>query len=294
MSIKTKIITCIYDNLYGTEFGGRIGRGYHYRWSLVSLLKMTDADFICYTSESEVDSLSDFFYGQINIDRNKLQIVPYDLNQNYFKEIIEKYRILDEVTKSDRCIPLQYMKLMWYLMEDKSYDYYYWIDAGLSYSGLIPNKYLGMSEGYVEKLFFSELYNNNFLSNLIKFSDEKFTIIGKENQRNYWSGTVNPKHFKIYDSTIHVIGGLFGGKKEMWDLIVELFKNSVNNVTQEDGRLYHEEDFLTLLFRNHSELFNMLHFDTWWHENANIPGLDITEHLKHNKPFYKILEELNI
>ena len=56
---KTKIITAIYSDLYGTEIGGRPGRNHHYRLSLMSLLKMTDADFLCYTSEREIESLKD-------------------------------------------------------------------------------------------------------------------------------------------------------------------------------------------------------------------------------------------
>jgi hypothetical protein len=47
------------------------------------------------------------------------------------------------------------------------------------------------------------------------------------------------------------------------------------------------------MFRNHEELFNTLEFDTWWHENEKISGLEMSEHLKTNKSFYKILEELN-
>jgi hypothetical protein len=70
MKKNTKFITCIYDNLFGTELGGRISRGAHYRFSLLSLLKMTDADFICYTSQDEIEDLENFFYTENNIDRN--------------------------------------------------------------------------------------------------------------------------------------------------------------------------------------------------------------------------------
>jgi hypothetical protein len=45
--MKVKFITAIYSNLNGTDYGGRQNRGNHYRWSLISLLRMTDADFIC-------------------------------------------------------------------------------------------------------------------------------------------------------------------------------------------------------------------------------------------------------
>lgn len=293
MNNKIKIITCIYDNLYGTELGGRISRGAHYKYSLLSLLKMNNADFLCYTSEREIDGLKDFFYVQNGIDENRLTFKSYNLNESYFQDIIKKHVKIEETTKSDRCIPLQYMKFMWFLDEDKSYDYYYWFDAGLSYTGLIPSKHLDNSGGYFNQYYQSPLFNNKLLENLIKFSEDRFTIVGKENQRNYWSGTVNPIHYKTYDSSIHVIGGFFGGKKEIWEKVVRLFEEAVVSVSDHDKQLYHEENILTLIFRNNEAIFNMLYFETWWHEDVVMPGLNAPEHCQTNKAFYKILEELN-
>jgi hypothetical protein len=185
------------------------------------------------------------------------------------------------------------MKFIWFLLEDKSYDYYFWIDAGLSHCGLIPNKYLSLSGSHNRGYYESSLFNNTFLNNLLKKTGDKFSIIGKENERNFWSGTVNPKHFFNYDRSIHVIGGMFGGRKELWETILELFKDYVYKVSEEDKRLYHEEDIMTLMFRNHSELFYNFYFETWWHENERIEGTNMEEHVKNNKSFYKILEELN-
>jgi hypothetical protein len=55
--MRVKIMTSIYSDLYGSELGGRHGRKDHYRFSLLSLLKMSQADFVCYTSEREIDDL---------------------------------------------------------------------------------------------------------------------------------------------------------------------------------------------------------------------------------------------
>lgn len=291
MSIK--FITSIYSDLYGTDFGGRPNRNGHYRWSLLSLLKMADADFVCYTSKREIEDLKTFFYKEHNVDQNKLEIKEYDLENHYFKNLFTKFKNFEETKTSDRCIEIQYMKFIWFLSEDMKYDYYFWIDAGLSHCGLIPNKYLSMTGPHNRGYYESSLFNNNFLKNLIKNTLNKFTVIGKENDRNYWSGTVNPIHFIKYDRSIHIIGGLFGGKKELWDNIVKLFIKYVDQVTQQDGRLYHEEDIMTLMFRNHKELFFNYYFETWWHEDERISGLDMNQHLKNNKSFYKILEELN-
>jgi hypothetical protein len=174
---------------------------------------------------------------------------------------------------------------------DGDYEYYFWLDAGLSHSGLIPVKYLS-NEGY-RGYFESMLFNNTFLKNLITFTDDKIFLIGKENLRNYWSGTVNPIHFKKYDSSYHIIGGLFGGRLDQVKEFVNLFDEKINVITKHDNRLYHEEDIMTLIWRNNEEKFNVQFFDTWWHENERVSGVDMEELLQHNKSFYKILEELN-
>lgn len=290
---RVKFITAIYSNLNGTELGGRPNRHGHYRWSLLSIMKMTDADFVCYTSEEEFEDLQRFFHEENKIDKEKLKIIKFNLYDNEFSDIINKYKDVEGIKRGDRCIEIQYMKFIWFLNEDKSYDYYYWIDAGLSHCGLIPNKYLSLTGPHNRGYYESSLFNNLFLNNLVKKTGDKFSIIGKENDRNFWSGTVNSKHFFEYDRTIHVIGGMFGGRKELWETIVELFREYVYRVSEEDKRLYHEEDIMTLMFRNHSELFNDFYFETWWHENERIEGTNMEEHVKNNKSFYKILTELN-
>jgi hypothetical protein len=288
---KNKIVTSFYSNLYGTKFGGRPYRNGHYKWSLLSLLKMTDAEFICYTSEEEYDDICDFFYKQFNVFEDHLTIVKYDLNQHYFLDLFEKYKNYEEAKNSDRCIEIQYMKYIWANNIPKEYDKVYWIDAGLSHCGLIPNKYLSPGGPTMQGYYECPLFNNSFLKNLNIKSDDKFLIVGKENHRNFWSGTVNQKHFNNYDNSVHVIGGLFGGNQSLWSGITEMFEKYVIEVTEDAGRLYHEEDIMTLMYRNHPDLFVTLDFDTWYHPDAPIPGLS-DDHFTANKSFFRILEEL--
>ena len=158
--MKTKIITAIYSNLHGTELGGRNGRQGHYFWSLLSLLKMTDADFICYTSDDEYDKLVDFFYVENNINPEKIKFVKFDLKQNEFSDLIGQYKDYEGTKTGDRCIEIQYMKFIWLSMEDMSYDNYYWIDAGLSHCGLIPNRYLAKTGIHNSQYYESSLFNN--------------------------------------------------------------------------------------------------------------------------------------
>jgi hypothetical protein len=238
MSVKVKFITSIYSDLYGTEYGGRMGRAGHYRYSLLSLLKMTDADFLCYTSDRELPSLITFFYETHGISPDKLKFQVFDIANTKFKDLINQYKDVEATKKSDRCVEVQYSKFHWWWNEDKSYDYYYWIDAGLSHCGLIPLKYL-TNENIQQRYYESNLFNNDFLKNLIEDTSDKFLILGKENDRNYWSGTVDRKWYTEYDRSIHVIGGMFGGHRDKWDKVVNLFEDYVQKIISEDKGIPH-------------------------------------------------------
>lgn len=289
--MSVKFITSIYSDLHGTELGGRTGRHGHYRYSLLSLLKMTDADFLCYTSDREIDSLKSFFYDEHSISPDKLKFEIFDIQNTKFKDLIKLRKNVDQIKQGDRCIEIQYSKFSWWWNEDKSYDYYYWIDAGLSHCGLIPVKYLTGTHPQ-GRYYESTLFNNNFLKNLIEDTGDKFLLLGKENDRNYWSGTVNPKWYKEYDRSIHIIGGMFGGHRDRWDNIVSLFEDYVTKILTEDEGLPHEEQIMSMMYVNHRELFQRKHFDIWWCRD-NAPSGVSDEMFKQNKSFFRILEEFN-
>jgi hypothetical protein len=287
--MRVKIITSIYSDLYGSELGGRPGRKDHYRFSLLSLLKMTQADFICYTSERELEDLKEFFYKNHEISEDRLKFVLFDLSQNEYQELINSVKDVEGIKTSDRCYEIQYSKFSWFKNEDKSYDYYFWFDAGLSHTGLIPNKYLS---GQGHRFYYeSSLFNDNFLNNLIEYSDNKFVMVAKENSRNYWEGTVDPKYYTTYDNSVHVIGGFFGGKTELWDKVVKQFDDYVKLILPEQKRLFYEEHYMSLMYQNHKEWFKTLNFDIWWHHDNFKEGSE--EFFQKNKSFYKMLTELN-
>ena len=91
--MRVKIMTSIYSDLYGSELGGRQGRKDHYRFSLLSLLKMSQADFICYTSDRELDDLKEFFYKNHNISEDRLKFVLFDLSINFKQSLFFSFDI---------------------------------------------------------------------------------------------------------------------------------------------------------------------------------------------------------
>lgn len=289
MSIK--FITSIYSDLHGTEFGGRVGRNGHYYHSLLALMKMTDADFVCYTSDREIEKLKSFYYYENQISESKLKLVVSDISNTKFKDLINSNKNIEQTKKSDRCIEIQYSKFHWWWNEDKSYDYYYWIDAGLSHSGLFPRKYLGTHD-YYKQMFECSLFNNKFLKNLISYTEDKFYMIGKDNDKHFWSGTVDPKWYTQFDRSLHFVGGLFGGHRNNWDNIVNLFEGYVKNILESDKTLPHEENIMSLMYYNHKDLFKISTFDHWWCRD-NAPSETPDSFFVNYRSFDKIFTELN-
>ena len=287
--MRVKIITSIYSDLSSLNMGGRSHRKDHYRFSLLSLLKMSQADFLCYTSEREIEDLKNFFYKTYNISEERLKFEVYDLLKSDYSDVLNPLKELSDKFVSDRSYEIQYSKFSWYNKEDKSYDYYFWFDAGLSHTGLIPDKYLS-GKGY-QVYFESSLFNDNFLNNLLNYCEDKFVIVAKENSRNYWEGTVDNQYYNLYDNSVHIIGGFFGGKKELWDKVVPTFDQYVKLILPIQKKFFYEEHFMSLMYQNHKEWFKTLNFDIWWHEDNFKEGTK--EFFEQNKSFYKILEELN-
>jgi hypothetical protein len=130
------------------------------------------------------------------------------------------------------------------------------------------------------------------LQGLIDFTGDKFFMAAKDNERNYWSGTVNPKWYHNYDRSLHVVGGLFGGHVSKWRTIVDLFDDYLTKIMDQDGQHPYEELIMTLISFNHPELISKKLFDVWWSPDSGVAGLQ-EDFFIINRSFYKIFEEIN-
>ena len=198
--------------------------------------------------------------------------------------------------RSFRCHEVQYSKFHWWWNEDKTYDYYYWIDAGLCCSALLPNEYLIQTHhpDTIRNYFDSNLYNNNFLNKLKKLSTDKFFMIAKENHKYRWEVSLPEKWYNSYDDSLHIIGGLFGGSADLWDNVVNLFEDYTSRLLVEDeengGGLFPEEKIMSLIYFNHRDNFYIEEFDTWHHVDSHIHE---KEYFEDKKSFYEIITDLN-
>jgi hypothetical protein len=293
--MKTKLVTCIYFDLHGTDLGGRPSRNDHYLYSLNSIMRIDNADFVIYTNDKQ--KVEDFYLNNYSDKLTKFECFEYDLYNTEYSDLINPIKNTEETKQSTRCIELQYSKLTWLKNNCSDYDYVYWIDAGLCYSGLIPDKYLNVSsEFYFDRYYGSEIFGDSFVNNMNSFSGKKIMVCAKENIKHYWDKPLPSCYFKDNNtvSSYHIIGGLFGGDAILINDLYDKFFSLSTKLMKQSKKIFYEENILSCLFFNYPEMFVAKHFDIWWHEDniiSNVDNITAKRLLNESKSFYRILEE---
>jgi hypothetical protein len=261
----TLIYTSIYSNLWGTEFGGRPSRNFHYKSSFFNILNLNADKYICFIPQEELLELENYFYIEKNVSREKLEFIIFDLKKSKYFNEIKLLKNLEEMKTIDRCFEIQYNKFFWFdLLPNKTnYEKIYWFDAGLSHSGLFPEQYsFGLGQ---DKYYSFNLFNEKFLNRINLITNSKPILVGKNNQHSFfWSQTIPEKYYKNYNRSYHIIGGFFGGKIEDIINLKNDFEELLFNLLQNESMLYMEEQILTCLYFNNSNKFELLKFDDWY------------------------------
>jgi hypothetical protein len=274
--MKTLIVTSIYANLWGTEFGGRASRFHHYRISLLNMLNMQPSKVVCFTSEEEIAELKNFFYVQNNISEQLIEFKVFNLVDSKYFNVIKSKKNIDSMKTFDRCFEIQYNKFYWVqdLPEISEYDRVYWFDAGLSHAGLFPDCF-AFGNTY-ERNFQFNVFNEEFLKNLNETSEDDFILVCKNNTgAYYWSVTIPEKYYNSYCKDLHVVGGFFGGKPEKYVEVIKEFDNLLSNLLLNENELYMEEQILSCLLYQNPNFFKTLVFDDWYKKENYTPGIKL-------------------
>lgn len=284
-------VTCIYDDLFGTEFGGRPHPTRKYFYGLESAMKM-DSPFVIFTWPKDVIRVSDYFkefLGEEQFDK-LVRVVEYDLYQTEIREVIKKEKEHNTKIPGDRSHDVMLGKfLMIKRAIESNYfntETFFWIDSGLSSSSLFPNKYLDL-ESRERRYSSCSLFTPKVVNHLLEKSIDKILLI-KMNEVGYW---FDKSHLSPGDGTWYIIGGLFGGKK---DLMIDFCDDSINSFLDHlinKKTLYTEEQIMTIIRSFDKERFNIIDFDVWHHENS---GDWVQGKIIGKRNFYKIFEEFNV
>lgn len=263
--MKTLLLTAIYANLYGTDLGGRTCRHHWYKWSLLSILKVKPSKVVCFTSAEEIEDLKRWFYDEQGVDKELLEFKVYDLRQSKFYNKIQLNKNIESIKTGDRCVEIQYNKFFWYdLLEDVyEYDRLYWIDAGLSHNGLFPQQFK-IGDKW-ESDFTFNIFKPELLDKWNKDTEEGILILAKNNTgRYYWSTTLPDKYYDKYETSHHIIGGMFGGTPKNYKRFARDFERQLWQLLVDEDVLYMEENIMTCMYFNNPNNFNIYTFDDWY------------------------------
>lgn len=262
------LVTCIYNNLANTSFGGRNCRDDRYRDSLLTIAR-TGVPIICYTNAHSYTKLVNFFTTKnvMNIDFRLLELdtLPFHQRiQEIKKNFPEKF---DDLFWHQRCVELMWGKLWMISQVMTEYpmaENIFWIDAGLCHNDVISPKYSlasDITQGISSNPY--TLMNKNFVPNLKKFAKDKVIAIESVAPHN---NPIPEKYNTVpYRTNNGMVGGLFGGNFAIMQFIVIEFFKKVEMILAYD-ELYGEENILSAIVNEHPHLFSIFQFESWYHE----------------------------
>lgn len=284
------IVTCIYYDLYGTEFGGRHGPKHKYLYGLLSMLKM-NTPVVLYCWEKDISTISNFIHEEGGSDRvAQITFRPYDLYQSPLYEKIKSVKNIEEQKKSDRSFDVSIAKflMLQHAIQNNVFNsnYFYFLDAGLSSSALFPNKHLPLQDHGMKRWSECSLFTPRLTENLISRGNQYKLLLWKINE---WANFIDPKHCAD-SSRQSIIAGIMGGYKDnVYNYSTEVINEFVK-IIDTDNVLYLEEAIMTILYKHNPDHYHTINFDVWYHEDSG----DVFQPMRQGKKsFYHTIEELN-
>jgi hypothetical protein len=290
MNNSVTFVTCIYDDLFGTELGGRPHPMRKYYYGIESALKI-NSPFVIFAWEKDVNKIKSHFINFLGVDQfeKQIKVLPFDLYNTEIREPIKNQKLKGSKVPGDRCHDVMFGKFLMIqrAIKDNFFnsEKFFWIDAGLSSSTLFPNKHLDLS--IPEKRYsWCYLFTPKVVDSLYKLSSDK-VLLFKMNEIGYW---FDKTHLGECDGTWFIIGGIFGGNKDDIGILCEKVLDSFIKHINDYSVLYTEEQILTIIYSFDKQTYNTIEFDVWHHEDS---GDWVKDKIIGRKNFYKIFEEFN-
>jgi|GEM_PF-632184 len=264
----TVLVTCIYNGLSGTRYGGRRNRDELYRDSLATIARSCGLPVLCFAPAAAIPAHQEFFEGRPNEiawEPLELDEIPHSREiQRIKSDRPERYAAYEW---QERCVEVMWGKfhmlkqaLEWY----PAAEHLFWIDAGLANVNVISTKYTdreALQAGdlhRVDAAFVPELFVR-----MEEMAGERLLAI--QTTVAHHPGIPEKYNDRPYENGHGVIAGLFGGKRNVVQAVCRVFEEKCQKLLADDV-LYFEESILTGIFADHPDLFVTFTFDTWYHE----------------------------
>jgi hypothetical protein len=268
--MKTKLVTAIYSKLgdgfpfYGYNLKARTERFYY---SLVSISR-TGEDIVCYCSENEIEDIKEVLN---RFSVNNVVLKQFELHNFPYHERMKEIRINNPEKFFE--FPHEVMWAKYYFLKlelSQEHDYHYWIDAGLSHSGLFPIKYNsggwdGMSSN-PETYNYPGIFNPELFPKINRFVEDKLLDISSKLIGFNTQFILNYLELSPFCFNDLTIGGIVGGYKTNLEWFIETYFQ-LGETCLKNNYILDNEQILGGITNFYPEKFNKFSFDTWYHED---------------------------
>jgi hypothetical protein len=276
VSTRAALVTCIYNGLSGTTFGGRLNRDAEYRDSLATIagarLPMT-----CFVAPEALEAHRRHFSvaaPNVALEPRALSDLPHSATIQRIKR--EHPEAFVGIEWQERCVEIMWGKLHMLrtvLARDPGLERVYWIDAGLAHVNIVSTKYITAAAlAAWELTAVGRAFPSVLFDRIDTFAGDRVLAITCTVPHN--RGIPARYNTRPYLNDDALIGGLFGGRRAAVLELCDRFDDKVRAILADD-RLYFEESILTGIFADAPSLFRCFTFDSWYHEGwaAHDPAL---------------------
>lgn len=289
--MSVTFISCVYYDLYETEFNGRTSRELHYLYSLRNILN-TDTNLCLYTSEEHIPKVTKFLEPSHN---KNIKIIPLDLRSTKLYERLKPVKSTN-LLEPMRCYEIMYSKTDWLneVVTNNPFNsnYFYWIDAGLSHHGLFPQRFRRNNTGdpQYDQWYNYNLFNSSLVEHVLRPDLNKLFAICLEQHTLIQNRYITELFETPRQLPLHFIGGLFGGSPASIKWFYDTFNKRLNKAL-EIGLLPTEEQIYTSILHDNLSKFDYRTFNTWYYPDPKNPIFDnFMPYLQGHtpKPFFEI------
>ena len=288
--MKTKLVTSYYALRDGAPYWGQHGRDRWYKYSLACICGM-GVDIVCYTDPGDLgyDQLVEL---KENYKLDNLTIKVYDMSTNPYQDRMYKIRMANEKEYNDpqnlkyyvRSPQIYWMKYHFLEMENEPGINLYWIDAGLSHTGLFPpsaSKFYGVEgsadhykdapEGFYgheyEYYWFDKAFTPATIEKINTFADGKIVNLYREGvtDNNFYEFDEKIKEKMNYEN-MFMVAGFFGGNSNLMTQYLIDSKELVERLLLVEEYPGTEQEIMTYLNAKDRSKFSNFKFTTFYHE----------------------------
>jgi hypothetical protein len=253
--------------LSGTPYGGRLNRDADYRDSLTTIAG-AGLPITCFVApEAEAAHRRDFAATAPNIALEALSLdaVPHSASIQRIKRAhAARYQGLEW---KERCVEIMWGKfhmLRRVLARDAGLASLYWIDAGLANVNIISTRYTTADALRARRFCdVARAFPSVLFDRLDAFAGDRVLALTCTTPHNRGiPARYNARPYTRHDA---VIGGLFGGRRDVVETLCDRFDAKVRAILAAD-ELYFEESILTGILADDPALFRCFTFDSWHHD----------------------------